>query len=177
MTFSESPLPGVFVIAADAQSDVRGSFSRIFSSRSFSGQGLDSTLTEVSISSNTKRGTLRGMHFQFPPHAEAKLVRVVCGSVFDVAVDLRPESPTRLRWFGLELSRANRRAVYIPKGFAHGFLTLSDDTDVLYHITDTYHPDASSGFAWNDPSVGIAWPFDPVILSIRDRELPHLADL
>ena len=174
MVFTETPLRGVYVVKTGASCDERGSFARIFSPGTFRNQGLEGSLTEVSISSNLRKATLRGMHYQTGTFAEAKLVRAVCGSIYDVAVDLRPDSASYLRWFGIELSRANGLALYIPKGLAHGFLTLSDDADVLYHITDTYCPGASAGFAWNDESVGIAWPFPPQVMSDRDRALPPL---
>jgi len=172
MTFSALEIPGLFQVDAEARRDARGSFARVFSPNEFEKQGLESLLTEVSISSNTLRGTLRGMHFQQDPHGENKLVRVVRGAVFDVVVDLRRDSPTFCKWYGAELSCDNGRALFIPRGCAHGFLTLADGTDVLYQITDTFDSTSATGFAWNDPAFGIAWPFHPQVVSERDQAWP-----
>jgi dTDP-4-dehydrorhamnose 3,5-epimerase len=172
MKISESPLSGVWLVEPEPASDARGFFARVFSGREFRELGLCGDLTEVSISRNHVAGTLRGMHFQRDPHGETKLVRVVRGRVFDVAVDIRPGSPAFGRWHGLELSAEEGNALYIPAGFAHGFLTLEENTDVMYQITDTYNPASAAGFAWNDPSIGIAWPFKPSVMSDADRRLP-----
>ncbi|GAB4165181.1 MAG: dTDP-4-dehydrorhamnose 3,5-epimerase [Terrimicrobiaceae bacterium] len=162
----------MYLLDTEPHADKRGFFARLFSAREFRDAGLREDLTEVSLSRNLKARTLRGMHFQSLPHDECKLVRVPRGAIFDVAVDIRPDSPSCGQWLGVELSHENLRGLYIPRGFAHGFLTLENDTDVLYHITDTYRPEAATGFAWNDPVVGIDWPCDPVILSERDAALP-----
>ena len=135
--------------------------------------GLEGNLSETSVSFNKMRGTLRGIHYQYSPDEEAKLVRVTMGAAFDVAVDLRQESPTYLKWYGVELSVQNHLALYIPKGFAHGFITLEDSTEVLYQITDTYNPERTTGFAWNDPEVAIAWPIAPAVISEKDQSLPN----
>lgn len=177
MRITPAPLPGLFLVGDEPSRDERGSFTRIFSSAEFSRHGLEPDLTEVSLSDNPHRGTLRGMHFQRHPHSETKLVRVVRGSVFDAVVDIRPGSPTFGRWFGLELTALGGLALYIPRGFAHGFLTLAEDTVVLYHISPTFCPAAAAGFHWNDPGVAIEWPATPSTISEKDRTLPALSSL
>jgi len=172
MTFSALEIPGVFQVDVEPRRDERGSFARLFSQKEFQAQGLESRLSEISISSNTRRGTLRGMHFQRDPHGEIKLVRVVRGAIFDVVVDLRRNSPTFCNWHGAELSCDNGHALYIPRGCAHGFLTLTDKTDVLYQITDTFDSASASGYAWNDPAFAIEWPFRPQVISERDLSWP-----
>lgn len=176
MKFTETPLPGAFLVEMEPSHDIRGFFGRAFSAREFRGKGLDADLTEISITRNLVAGTLRGMHYQYGRHAETKFVRVIRGAVFDVIVDIRPDSATRGKWFGWNLTPTNGAALYIPKGFAHGFLTLEDNTDVLYQITDTYDAQAATGFAWNDPDVAIAWPGEPTVISPRDAALPPLRD-
>lgn len=173
LRFFETPLSGSFLIKPEPSSDERGYFARIFSAREFAEQGLRGDLTEISISHNSKSRTLRGMHFQKSPYEETKLVRVVRGRAFDVIVDMRKNSATYGQWVAEELSADNGLALYIPDGFAHGFLTLEDHTDILYQITDTFEPAATSGFFWNDPGVSIRWPQDPRIISSRDTQLPH----
>jgi dTDP-4-dehydrorhamnose 3,5-epimerase len=160
---------GLLVIEPEVQADIRGFFARTYSSREFIALELEGDLTETSVSFNNIRGTLRGMHYQHSPDEEAKLVRVTMGRAFDVAVDLRPESPTYLQWFGVELSAQNHLAIYIPKGFAHGFITLENSTEVLYQITDTYNSENAAGFAWNDPEIAITWPITPAMMSESDR--------
>lgn len=169
MKFTETPLPGAFLVESEPHKDDRGFFARMFSAREFRDHGLRGDLTEVSLSRNLKAGTLRGMHFQRSPHEETKLVRVVRGRAFDVIVDIRNASPTCGKWFGQELSAETGAALYVPAGFAHGFLTLEDQTDVLYQITDTFCPEAASGFAWNDPTVAIGWPETPRVISAADQ--------
>jgi dTDP-4-dehydrorhamnose 3,5-epimerase len=168
MKILSATLDGLLVIEPECHIDNRGYFARTYSSREFIALGLEGNLSETSVSFNNMRGTLRGMHYQYFPDEEAKLVRVTTGAAFDVAVDLRPESPTYLKWFGVELSAQNHLAIYIPKGFAHGFITLEDSTEVLYQITDTYNPERTTGFAWNDPEVAIAWPIAPAVMSESD---------
>jgi dTDP-4-dehydrorhamnose 3,5-epimerase len=174
MIFTETPLQGAYLVAIEFSCDTRGGFGRAFSAREFREHGLEFDLTEVSVSRNLRTGTLRGMHYQLSPHEETKLVRVTQGAAFDVIVDLRFDSPSRGQWFGIELSAANATALYIPKGFAHGFLTLEENTEILYQISDTFMPLAVAGFAWNDPSIGISWPMPPRILSEKDRMLSNL---
>jgi dTDP-4-dehydrorhamnose 3,5-epimerase len=172
--FVPAPLAGAFVVELDRLEDERGFFARTFCTEEFRRHGLNPHVEQCSISSNLLRGTLRGMHYQASPYEEAKLVRCTRGAIFDVLVDLRSASPTRLKWFGVELSAGNRRALYVPEGFAHGFLTLAADSEVLYQISAPYRPEAQRGFRWDDPGVGIAWPEAATQISPRDRALPLL---
>jgi dTDP-4-dehydrorhamnose 3,5-epimerase len=172
MKFTPIPLSGAFVIDIEPHGDERGQFARTFCTREFEARGLETAVAQCSMSWNARRGTLRGVHYQQPPHDEAKLVRVVAGAIFDVAVDVRPDSPTRGKWFGVELTAANARSFYLPRGFAHGFLTLEDASVVHYQMSSVYEPTASHGFRFDDPDVGIAWPFPPVVVSDRDLNLP-----
>lgn len=176
MKFVPTPLAGAFVVRAERIADERGHFARLYCREEFARQGLDPSLAQCSVSGNRRAGTLRGMHFQDAPHAEAKLVRCTRGALFDVIVDLRPGSATRGRWFGIELAAAGDDMLYVPEGFAHGFLTLADDTEVHYQISVPYHAPAARGFRWDDPEVGIAWPARPEVISPRDRGLPLLRD-
>jgi dTDP-4-dehydrorhamnose 3,5-epimerase len=175
VTFTETRLAGAFVIDPDVFEDERGLFARTFCRQEFEAHGLDAAIAQSAASFSRRRGTLRGMHYQVPPHAQDKLVRCSRGAVYDVAVDLREGSPTRRGWVAVELSAANRRMLYVPKGFAHGFLTLDDTSEIYYHFSDSYAPASERGFRWDDPAVGIAWPFAPVVVSVRDRTLPLLA--
>lgn len=177
MKFTQLPLADAFLVELEPRSDERGFFARTFSAREFQQRGLRGDLTEISLSRNLKTGTLRGMHYQCAPHEETKLVRVVQGRIFDVIVDLRQGSPTIRQWYGRKLSAENGQGLYIPAGFAHGFLTLEPNTDVLYQISDTYHLEAATGFAWNDPSIGIAWPGEPLVISDADRARTGLGAL
>jgi dTDP-4-dehydrorhamnose 3,5-epimerase len=144
----------------------------LYCRRDYAEQGIDFDPVQISVSSNTRRGTLRGLHFQGEPNAEAKVVSCTRGSAFDVAVDLRPDSPTYRRWEAVELSRENGRAVFVPSGCAHGFQTLEDDTELLYLISEFYDADLQRGVRWDDPALGIAWPAAPTVMSERDREFP-----
>jgi dTDP-4-dehydrorhamnose 3,5-epimerase len=170
--FHPTPVSGVFAVDADVFSDARGEFVRAWVADECAAQGFDIRIVQCSVSTNVRRGTLRGMHFQAPPFDGAKTVRVTRGAIFDVAVDLRPESPTFRKWAGIELTAANRRSLYIPAGCAHGYQTLSDDTEVLYFVSAAYAPDHQSGVRWNDPAFGIAWPLEPTSLNERDRTYP-----
>jgi dTDP-4-dehydrorhamnose 3,5-epimerase len=172
--FTETLLPGVFVVALEAIEDERGSFARTFSVADFTAQGLDPAVVQCSVSFNLRAGTLRGMHYQEAPHAESKLVRCTRGAIFDVAVDLRPDSPTYCGWFGIELTPGNGRMLYIPEGLAHGFQTLADETEVHYQISHEYVPSAAGGVRWNDPVFGIEWPRAQAdhTISERDRTYP-----
>jgi dTDP-4-dehydrorhamnose 3,5-epimerase len=172
--FRETSLPGVLVVVPDLVEDERGAFARTFSRDEFAEHGLDPDVAQSSVSVNHRRHTLRGMHFQTGTDEESKLVRCTSGRMFDVAVDVREGSPTYLRWFGVELSAANRWALAIPRGFAHGFLTLEDTTEITYQISTPYRPDAARGLRWNDPAVGIRWPAEPDVLSSRDASYPLL---
>ena len=169
MIFTPTPLAGAFVIEPEPIPDARGLFARTWCQRELEAHELDGHLAQCSTSFNKRKGTLRGMHYQVAPFAETKIVRCTRGSMYDVILDLRPESPTFRRHFGATLTADNRKAMYIPKGFAHGFQTLEDDTEVLYQISEFYSPEHSRGVRWNDPAFGIAWPPDERILSERDR--------
>ena len=172
-----TPLEGCFVIEPAAMRDERGFFMRTFCATTFRTHGLNPAIDQTSFSFNHKRHTLRGMHFQAPPLMEDKLVRVVKGAIFDVAVDIRPGSKTFGQWFGQELTEDNFLALYIPQGFAHGFLTLTDDAMVAYQIAQPYQADLAGGLNWSDPQVAIRWPHQPEVISQRDRDLPALKDL
>jgi dTDP-4-dehydrorhamnose 3,5-epimerase len=172
MIFTETSVSGVWMIDLDRRSDERGFFARTWDSSELAERGLNARLAQCSISYNARRGTLRGMHYQAAPHEEAKLVRCTSGAIFDVALDLRPSSASFKGWFGVELTAENRRALYVPEGCAHGFLTLTDDSEVLYQITEVYAPDAARGVRWDDPAFGIDWPGQVVVITGRDRTYP-----
>ena len=172
MIFTETSVSGVWTIDLDRRSDERGFFARTWDSSELAERGLNARLAQCSISYNARRGTLRGMHYQAAPHEEAKLVRCTSGAIFDVALDLRPSSASFKGWFGVELTAENRRALYVPEGCAHGFLTLTDDAEVLYQISDVYAPDAARGVRWDDPVFGIDWPGQVVVITERDRTYP-----
>jgi dTDP-4-dehydrorhamnose 3,5-epimerase len=160
------------IVDVEPRSDARGSFARLHCPDEFAAAGHPFTPAQTSLSRNPQAGTLRGMHHQPAPQAEAKLVRAVRGRIFDVAVDLRPASPTHRRWTATELSAENARALLIPEGVAHGFLTLEADTDVLYQISPAFQPGHEAGVRWNDPAFGIAWPAAPTLISERDAGYP-----
>jgi dTDP-4-dehydrorhamnose 3,5-epimerase len=172
MRFLPTGIAGAHLIELEPHRDERGFFARTWDGGLFGERGLEPTLAQASTSWNAKAGTLRGMHFQTPPYAEAKLVRCIRGALFDVIVDLRQGSPSWLRWEGFELTAENRRQVYIPPGVAHGFQTLVDDTEVLYLISTPYVPTASEGLRFDDPKLGIRWPAPPSVISERDRNWP-----
>ncbi|HET6145680.1 MAG TPA: dTDP-4-dehydrorhamnose 3,5-epimerase [Candidatus Acidoferrales bacterium] len=163
------PLSGAYLIELDLIADERGYFARTWCAEEFQRLGLNPRLAQCSISSNTRRGTLRGMHYQAEPFAEAKLVRCSAGAIHDVIVDLRQDSPTYCKWIGAELTSANHKMLYVPEGFAHGFQTLVGNTEVTYHISAPYQPDYARGVRWNDAAFGIEWPIAQPILSARDR--------
>ena len=172
MIFEETKIRGVVGVRLNRHADERGFFARSWCRKEFEEAGLDSRLVQCSISYNTKRGTLRGMHYQTAPFAEAKLVRCTRGAICDVILDLRAASPTYKKWVAVTLSAENRDMVYIPEGCAHGFLTLADDTEVFYQMSEYYHPEAARGVRWNDPAFGIDWPEHVTVISDRDRTLP-----
>ncbi len=174
MKFVSTPLAGAYLVEMDRVEDERGFFARTFCREEFGQHGLNADLAQCSISCNRGRGTLRGMHYQAKPHEEAKLVRCTRGRIFDVIVDLRSGSVTRGRWFAADLAASGGRMVYVPEGFAHGFLTLADDTEVHYQISQAYRPESARGFHWNDPSIAIAWPERPQVISARDQGYPVL---
>jgi len=172
MDFQRTAVDGVFRVAAQPHRDERGAFARLHCPDEFAAAGLPFSPVQTSLSGNPHSGTLRGLHYQAAPHAETKLVRCVRGRVFDVAVDLRPASPTYRKWVGLELSADNLLALFIPEGVAHGFLTLEADTDVLYQISPAYTPGHEAGVRWDDPAFGVAWPEPPQLISPRDASYP-----
>jgi dTDP-4-dehydrorhamnose 3,5-epimerase len=170
----ETPLAGAFVVEVEPARDERGFFARTFDVETFTAHGLASTIDQASVSFNARAGTLRGLHYQAEPHGEEKLVRCVRGAIHDVIVDLRPDSPTFRESFGVELEATTHRALYVPKGMAHGFQTLTDDAEVLYLISTPYVPDAGRGVRWDDPAFAIRWP-EPAgerVISERDRTYP-----
>lgn len=177
MIFRGTALGGVQVVEPELLGDERGAFARTFCAEEFREHGLDPSIAQANISLNRRAGTLRGMHYQAEPHGEGKLVRVTRGAVFDVAIDLRPGSPTHRQWFGGELTADNRLALFIPVGCAHGFQSLVDDTEVLYLISAPYVAGAGRGVRWDDPAIGIAWPDPPPggrVISERDATYPDL---
>ena len=177
MLFHETAVAGAFVVEPQWIEDERGSFARTFAADEFARRGIETRVDQCSISVNQRAGTLRGLHYQASPHGEAKLVRCTRGRIYDVAVDLRSDSPTHLRWFGLELSADNGRALFIPEGCAHGFQTLVDTAVVLYQISTPYVPASAHGVRWDDPAFAIDWPPPPPsgrTMSSRDAEYPDL---
>jgi len=169
MQIDETPIPGAYVIHSEPHRDERGLFARSFCRTTFERFGLDTLIEQCSISTNTRRGTLRGMHYQAPPSEEVKLVRCIRGAMYDVIIDLRPKSPMYCQWFSADLSEDNHRALYVPKGVAHGFQSLKDQTHVLYQISTAYDSSSARGVRWNDPTFGIGWPEPVTIISEKDR--------
>lgn len=172
MKFTQLPLAGARLVDLERHGDERGFFARVFCAREFATQGLCTQLVQLSTSMSVARHTLRGLHYQLPPHAETKLVRCLAGALYDVIVDLRPDSETYAQSFGAELSAANRSMMYVPKGFAHGFLTLTDNTEILYLMDEFYAAESGRGLRWNDAGLGIAWPAPPALVSERDARYP-----
>lgn len=172
MIYKETPIDGVFIIDIEPVADERGFFSRTWCVKEFQARGLNSDLVQCNISFNKKRGTLRGMHYQKPPHGEVKVVRCTRGRVFDVILDLRPESPSFQQWLGVELSEDNHHMLYIPEGCAHGFQTLEDDSELFYQMSTFYEPGVASGVRWNDPSFAIRWPLEVAVVSDKDNKFP-----
>jgi dTDP-4-dehydrorhamnose 3,5-epimerase len=167
-------LPGAAVVELEPNIDERGLFARTWCSREFAEAGLPSTIVQSNLSQTRLRGTIRGLHYQRPPSREGKVVRCIRGGAFDVIVDIRPDSPGFLKHLGVELSAANRLALYIPPGFAHGFQTLEPDTEVWYQMTDFYQPGVTGGLRWNDPAFAIRWPLEPTTMNERDATYPDL---
>jgi dTDP-4-dehydrorhamnose 3,5-epimerase len=175
MLFTETRLRGVYVIEPERIGDARGFFARTFCREEFEAHQLNPCVEQCNISFNHHKGTLRGMHYQAAPYEEAKLVRCTQGSIFDVVLDLRPDSLTFRSWLGVELSADNRRMIYIPEGLAHGFLTLTDNTEVFYQMSQAYHPEAARGVRWNDPAFNIEWPIPITIMSDKDKQYEDFA--
>jgi dTDP-4-dehydrorhamnose 3,5-epimerase len=169
LKFAPTPLAGAFLIELERIEDERGFFARSFCREEFRKHGLDPAIAQCNVSWNRRRGSLRGLHYQAAPHEEVKVVRCTRGAIWDVIVDLRPTSPTQWRWHALELNADNRLAFYVPAGFAHGFQTLADDSEVLYQMSESYFPDRARGVRWDDPKLDIRWPLPDPVLSPRDR--------
>ncbi len=172
MRFIETPVRGAFIIDPEPKVDERGSFARVWCTRELAERGLKAAFVQCNASVSTRRGTLRGLHYQAAPHLEAKLIRCIRGSVFDVVVDVRSDSPTFLKWYGAELTAASGRMMYVAEGLAHGYLTLEDDCEVMYPVTQFYEPGAERGVRWDDPRFAIEWPIRPIHLSPKDRSWP-----
>jgi dTDP-4-dehydrorhamnose 3,5-epimerase len=172
MKFQPTPLRDAHTIELERRGDDRGFFARVFCSKEFAQAGLASNFVQVNNSLSAKKGTLRGMHYQLPPKAEAKVVRCVRGAMWDAILDLRPDSPTFGRSFGAELSADNRVMMYVPRGFAHAILTLADDVEALYLVSEFYGPAQERGVRWNDPKFKITWPIEPVEISSKDANWP-----
>jgi len=170
--FKETFLKGAFVIEPERIEDERGFFARTYCRETFQSNNLNPNLAQCNISFNRRKGTLRGMHFQIKPYEEAKLIRVTKGSIYDVIIDLRTDSPTFKKWMAVELSAENRTQLYIPEGFAHGFQTLQDETEMFYQMSEFYRPQSARGIRWDDPAFGIEWPIYEKIISIKDQQYP-----
>ena len=176
MTVTETPLPGVLVVEPRVHRDARGAFWETYHEGRYAAAGIDARFVQTNVS-RSRGGTLRGLHFQAPPHAQAKLVSVLDGAIFDVAVDLRPGSPTFGAWFGMDLTAESMQQVFVPEGFAHGFVVTSETALVSYACSAVYAPEAERSVAWDDPDIGIAWPVAAPVLSEKDASAPRLADL
>jgi len=172
MIFTETRLKGAYIITLEKIEDERGFFARSWCQGEFAERGLNSNLSQCNISYNRHKGIIRGMHYQAAPHEEAKLVRCTMGTIYDVIIDLRPNSKTHKEWFSLELSAENRQLLYVPEGFAHGFQTLSDNAEVFYQMSTSYAPESAKGVRWNDAAFGIQWPEDVQLISERDQSYP-----
>ncbi len=176
MKFTETPLKGAYQIDIEELADARGFFARSFCARSFAEHGLNPAIVQSSISFNHRKGTLSGMHLQVAPACETKLVRCTAGAIWDVMVDMRPDSPTYLQHFATELSASNRRAVYIPQMFAHGYLTLTDNTEIFYSMSEFYTPETARGYRYDDPAFAIDWPAPVEVISQKDTAWPLIGD-
>ncbi len=174
MKYTELKLKGAYVIELELREDERGFFARTWDEKEFAAQGLEARVVQCNVSYNPRRGTVRGMHYQHAPHEEVKLVRCTRGAILDVIVDVRPGSPTELQWVGVELTWQNRLMMYVPRGFAHGYQSLEDGTEVSYQVSEFYHPESEGRLLWNDPAVGIEWPIQDVVISGKDRTAPPL---
>ncbi len=177
MKYTPTPLEGAYIIDIESHQDERGYFARVWCAREFEAHGLNPALLQCNIAYNKRKGILRGMHYQRAPWSEVKLVRCTRGAVYDVIVDLREHSPTRLQWTGVELTQDNHRMLYVPEGFAHGYLTLEDDSELFYQVSQVYTPEAEGGLRWNDPAVGIDWPdVGELLISPKDSVWPLLGE-
>ena len=176
MKFTETSLPGVYVLEMQLIGDSRGWFSRFWCQKEMQEHGIDFRIAQINASHNAESGTLRGLHYQRDPYGEAKVVSCTRGRVFDVAVDVRPDSPNYLQWFGMELDADNNRMLFIPAGFAHGYQVLEDDTKMLYLVSEFYTPEAEHGFRYDDPAIGIEWPREASSLSDKDQGWPLISE-
>lgn len=174
MKFIKTPLEGAYVVELEKREDERGFFARAFCVDEFAEHGLKTEIKQSNLSGSVHKGTTRGLHYQVAPMAEVKFIRCIKGSVFDVLVDMRPESPTYKQWFGLELTEENQTAIYIPEGFAHGHQTLKDNSQIMYLTTQVYSPEHERGIRWNDPAIGVQWPLEPTVVSDKDQSWPLL---
>lgn len=172
MIFRETALAGAYIVELEQYADERGFFARSFCQEEFFAHGLQAAVAQCNISFNRQQGTVRGMHFQLPPKPEAKLVRCTQGALYDVIIDLRSNSPTYCQWFGVDLTAANHRSLYIPEGFAHGFQTLEDDTEVFYQMFEFFSPEHAAGVCWDDPAFGISWPLPVSVIAPKDCSYP-----
>lgn len=177
MIFTETKLKGAFIIDVQKLEDERGFFGRAWCKKEYEQHGLNPNIVQANISYNRKKGTLRGMHYQVAPFAECKTIRCITGSLFDVIIDIRPESPTFKQWIAVELTAENFKTIYVPEGFAHGFLTMADHTTVNYMVSGFYAPGAEAGIKFDDPAFNIAWPMKPSIISDKDNALPYFVPL
>jgi dTDP-4-dehydrorhamnose 3,5-epimerase len=176
MKFFETPLKGAYIIELDKRGDDRGFFARVFCKNEYNELNLDNGIVQINNSLSKDKGTLRGLHYQLPPKAETKIVRCIRGAIFDVIVDLRKSSETFGKWFGEELNEENRKMMYVPKGFAHAILTLQENTEIFYLVTEFYSPENERGIRWNDPYFSIEWPIQPVIISDKDSKHPDFKE-
>ena len=172
MNFTETKLPGAVIVDLEPRGDERGFFSRTWCEREFIEAGLSTRISQANVSLSRDKGTVRGMHLQLPPAAEIKLVRCIRGAIYDVIIDLRPSSPTFCEWVGVELTSENRRALYVPEGFAHGFQTLTTDAEAFYQVSEFYTPEYETGCRYNDPCFGIEWPEEVTVVSEKDNSWP-----
>lgn len=177
LIFTETELKGAFIIEVEKINDERGFFARTWDKEKFEKHNLNSNIVQCSISINKKKGTIRGMHYQVKPYEESKIVRCTKGKIFDVIIDLRKKSSTFKKWISVEISENNHKMIYIPKGFAHGFQTLEDNTEIFYQISEFYNKDASSGIKCNDPELSIKWPLEITMVSEKDKNFPYLENV
>lgn len=177
MKFHKVTLEGAWLIEPELRADSRGAFARAFCAEEFAAHDLETRVVQCNLSFNRRAGTLRGLHFQLHPQSEVKLVRAQKGAIWDVIVDLRRNSSTFASWCGVELTAQNARALYVPRGFAHGFITLTDDTEVFYQVSAPHTPHLERGVRWDDPDIGVSWPLQPSIISDKDRALPPLVEV
>lgn len=172
MIFTETQLKGAYIVEIEKLKDNRGFFARGWCRKEFEDHGLTARVVQANISSNKKKGTLRGMHYQVAPYEETKLVRCTRGAIYDVIIDLRPDSPTFKQWIGVELTEKNYKMLYVPENFGHGFQTLKDNTEVTYQVSQFYAPGSENGIRWNDSAFGIEWPLDAQVISDKDKGWP-----